>query len=100
MFIYPIRRRQKSVQIQKTYFAQSEGSVLYLAFKEKHLSDKIGLTKFCELRPKECVTVNNHGMHNVCVCIYHQNVKLMMHAVNLKESYIDLLQKLVCNIEN
>lgn len=73
---------------------------VYLAFKEKHPSDKIGLTKFCELRPKECVTVNNRGMHNVCVCIYHQNVKLMMHAVNLKESYIDLLQKLVCNIEN
>lgn len=60
---------------------------VYLAFKENYPSDKIGFTKFCELRPKECVTVNSHGMHNVCVCIYHQNVKLMMPALNLKKTY-------------
>lgn len=73
---------------------------VYLAFKEKYPSDKIGFTKFCELRPKECVTVNSRGMHNVCVCMYHQNVKLLMHAAHVKEPYTELLQKLVCNLEN
>lgn len=32
------------------------------------------------------------------VCIYHQNVKLIIHNENLKE-YTEQLQKLVCDIK-
>ena len=46
---------------------------------------KIGLSKFAELRPKECVLAGASGTHNVCVCTIHQNVKLMLSAISAGE---------------
>jgi hypothetical protein len=74
---------------------------LYQKYKETHPLDKIGLSKFCALRPLECITVGCRGTHSVCVCTIHQNVKLMVHALPVladpKVSYKDLMQKLVCS---
>ena len=53
----------------------------YLQYKSTFLDDKIGLSKFAELRLKWCRTVGQSGSH-VCVCTYHQNVKLILSAVN------------------
>ncbi|GBM01951.1 hypothetical protein AVEN_269560-1 [Araneus ventricosus] len=72
---------------------------LYVAFKEQHKDLKIGLSKFCSLRPRECVTAGNKGIHSVCVRIYHQNIKLMLHALHIHD-YISLLIKLVCSTES
>lgn len=46
-------------------------------FKENHPEMKIGKTKFFELKPKQCISVNSRGIHNVCVCRYHSNFKFM-----------------------
>ncbi|XP_071948717.1 uncharacterized protein [Antedon mediterranea] len=79
--------------------------LLLVNLKELHLEylkqtgDKIGFSKFCELRPRQCVTVNSKGMHCVCVCQQHQNVKLLVSAIPTEDNYKDLLQKLVCNVE-
>ena len=48
---------------------------LYIEFKKTYRNYKIGFSKFCELRPKLCITVNSSGTHCVCVCTYHQNAK-------------------------
>ena len=40
----------------------------------------MGFSKFAELSPKECVLAGATGTHSVCVCMIHQNVKLMMMA--------------------
>ena len=40
----------------------------------------IGLSKFCELRPKWCVTVLSSGTHSVCVCNQYQNTKLLVDS--------------------
>ena len=50
---------------------------LYVEFKNMYPDYKIGFSKFCEFRPKWCITVNSSGTHCVCVCTYHQNAKLM-----------------------
>ena len=76
----------------------------YQLFKEKYTDVKIGISKFCELRPKECITVGASGSHSVCVCTSHQNVKLMLSSFPVKEdgnslTYRDLLEKLVCSID-
>lgn len=55
----------------------------YKLFKTQNPSSKIGLTKFMELRPKNCVLPGGAGTHNVCVCTYHENVKLMISSSNL-----------------
>lgn len=53
----------------------------YEHFKEKHPEVKIGFSKFAALRPKECVLPGASGTHSVCVCAKHQNVKLMVAAI-------------------
>ena len=53
---------------------------LYQFFKEEHPDAEIGFTKFSILRPKHCVLAGSSGTHSICVCSYHQNVKLMIHG--------------------
>ena len=53
---------------------------LYAAYEEKYPQHKIGLSKFCSLRPKWCITVSHSGSHSVCVCTIHQNTKLIVEA--------------------
>lgn len=64
----------------------------------------IGFSTFCTLRPKWCVTVGAKGTHNVCVCIEHQNVKLLTTAMQIliaqKLSYQDALSKVVSTLNN
>ena len=48
-------------------------------FKEEHPSLKIGLTKFFELRPTHVILFDQIP-HQVCVCSYHENVRLLLVA--------------------
>ena len=51
---------------------------VYHEFKETFPDRKIEFSKFAESRPKHCILAGNSGIHAVCVCTIHQNVKLMM----------------------
>jgi len=75
---------------------------LYSLFKEKTEGQyKIGFSKFCELRPKWCITVGCKGTHSVCVCEMHQNAKLLLCGVGaLKLDYKTLMSIIVCDIES
>ena len=68
---------------------------MYAMFKEEHPQIKIGFSKFCSLRPKWCILVGASGSHSVCVCTIHQNVLLLVKAVNL--DYHDLIDMIVCD---
>lgn len=46
----------------------------HYVFQQQHPEIKVGLSKFCSLRPEWVRTVNSSGAHNVCVCIHHQNL--------------------------
>ena len=70
---------------------------LYAAFKEKNPEMKISFSKFASLRPKWCISVGPKGTHSVCVCSIHQNVKLMLSAINSEKDYHELLEMIVCN---
>ena len=54
---------------------------LHLEFKKLYPEHKVGFSKFCELRPKWCLTVDSSGSHSVCVCSCHQIAKLMCSAL-------------------
>ena len=56
---------------------------LYIKFKKMYPDYKIGFSKFCELRPKWCVTVNSSGTHCVCVCTCHQMLNLCVHSYQI-----------------
>ena len=71
---------------------------LYIEFKKRNLQLKIGFTKFCELRPKWCKTVASKGSHTVCVCSYHQNVKLLCSAIPGNLDYKEYMNLCVCDL--
>ena len=72
---------------------------LFLDFKKAYPTVKIGLSKFCKLRPKWMKTVNHGSMDSVCLCQYHQNVKLFVSVIPGNFEYKDILSKVVCNID-
>lgn len=80
---------------QKRYLLNNL-SELYQIFKTRHPETKLGLSTFLILRPKECLSLNTKGFHNVCVCIYHQNVKLLFNAIGEK-SIKPWIQLLICS---
>ena len=65
---------------------------LYTAFKEKHPNVNIGFSKFCALRPKQCVLAASEMTHSVCVCCAHQNVVLPVSAMDWDLTYKDLIK--------
>ena len=73
---------------------------LYTAFEEKHPNINIGFSKFCALRPKWCVLAGSKMTHSVCVCSAHQNVVLLVDAMDWDLTYKDLIKKIVCNTES
>ena len=65
---------------------------LYTAFKEKHPNVNIGFSKFCALKPKWCVLTGSKITHSVYVCSAHQNVVLLVKAMNWDLTYKDLIK--------
>ena len=73
---------------------------LFVKFKKEHPHIKICRSTFASLRPKWCVTVATSGSHSVCVCVYHQNVKLMLDACKFPTDQHSLTDKIVCDRNN
>ena len=73
---------------------------LHAAFKKEYPEVVVGLSKFCELRPKECILIGPKGTHMVCVCTMHQNAKFMLSALGIKETLHDLVDLIVCDRTN
>ncbi|XP_034253085.1 uncharacterized protein LOC117652350 [Thrips palmi] len=73
---------------------------LYALFKAEYSAGKIGLSVFCSLRPKWCVTAGAKGVHSVCVCQTHQDTKLMLHSLHIKDHYRELIKLCVCDDKN
>lgn len=69
----------------------------YGRFKEICPNLTIGFSSFASLRPKNCVLAGASGTHLVCVCLIHQNMKLMLMASKTKLTYKELLKKIVCD---
>lgn len=79
----------------------------YQLFKIKYPDAKIGFSKFASVRPPQCILAGSaHGIHTTCVCTYHQNIKLMLNAlqkleiVDRAQTYRDLMQMLLCSEPN
>ena len=72
----------------------------YQIFKNEHTHISIGKSKFAELRA-EYVLYSSDLPQNVCTCIYHENVMLILQALHRIDSIYplyshDLPNKFVC----
>jgi hypothetical protein len=72
---------------------------LYADFKKCHPNIKIGFSSFAALRPPWCVLAGSSGTHSVCVCVYHQNPKLMLMTLTRKIDLTDCLKAAVCSLD-
>lgn len=74
----------------------------FKAFKEENDDCQISFTKFTMLRPPECIlALDGAGTRNACVCMQHQNVKLIFEPMKNMlrlERYDDLLKKMMCAV--
>jgi hypothetical protein len=93
----------KRLKIQKRLLLVNVDE-LHSDYKKKYKNidgiKTFGLSAFADLRPKHVITVGSSGSHLVCVCIYHQNVKLMLSAIGLGEERHLLMDKVVCSVYN
>ena len=101
-----VRGEEGRITMQKRLIL-SNLQELYRSFKDKHPEQKIGFSKFAELRPRHCVLAGASGTHSVCVCTTHQNMKLMMQSIKLGElttsngrslqTYQHCISQAICN---
>ena len=63
----------------------------------------ISRSKFCELRPKH-IKLFDQIPHNVCVCLYHENIRLLLLALQdespLPENTSQFTELMVCDTDN
>ena len=64
------------------------------------LKNKINFSTFALLHPKWCIPVGAAGTHNICVCTYHRNVKLMLVVMNLCHNYRQIMEMCVCDVDS
>ena len=74
-----VRKAGGRVNIQKR-LVLSNLKELYRLFIDRFPCQKIGFSKFVELRPTHCVLGGASSTNSVCVCTIHQNVKLMIQS--------------------
>lgn len=83
---------------------------LFRLYKETHKSFPVSFSKFALLRPKECILAGGSGTHSVCVCVIHQNCKLLLDAINIEKltehsespigNYKNCLKQITCQNPN
>ena len=96
-----VRGAEGRITIQKRLIL-SNLRELYRLFKDKHPEQKIGFSKFAELRPRHCVLAGASGTHSVCVCTIHQ---LMMQSIKglttsngtSLQAYQHCISQAICN---
>ena len=83
---------------------------LHEQFLKDNPNNVVSISKFYQLKPREVILTNANGIHNVCVCIIHNNVELLFESSGLlysnplnlesdtnKLSYRHYMQILMCN---
>lgn len=83
---------------------------LHVIYQGMNPDNQVSFSLFAKLRPKNCILPGKSGTHATCVCVCHQNVKLMLEAINLKvltenktvklTDYKDCVKMLVCENSN
>ena len=96
-----VKQGNKRVKVQKRLlllilnqlYAEYKKQSSVLAYKT------FGFSLFASKRPANVVTVGSSGTHSVCVCVHHQNEKLMLSALHLHDER-HCMSKIVCSVYN
>ena len=70
----------QKIQLQKRHLMYSLMEA-HKMFIDEHIGVKVGKSKFAQLRPVN-VMLTGSMPHDVCLCRYHDNIKLLCDAIN------------------
>ena len=91
------KKVKRTEQTRYMLMSLKEAHVKYI---EEHPNNNIGLSKFCEMRPKNVKLFDNIP-HHVCVCSYHENVRLLLVALrehtSLAVEFHDFISQVTCD---
>jgi len=91
-----VRKGTSKIKVAKRYLMLTFREA-YESFKDYYPDDKIGFAKFAELRP-EHVCLRSSTPENVCLCIYHENIRLILLAIpDLLNSTKEFCQAITCD---
>jgi hypothetical protein len=79
-----VKKGAKRIHVQKRLILRNLKEI-FNKFKNDFPDVKTGSSKFCQLRPRHVILAGAAGTHSVCVCVQHQNIKLMADALKLNE---------------
>ena len=88
----------KGVRMQKRLIL-CNSKEFFIKYKTDYPDDKVSYSTFCSLRPRYCLFPGVSGTHSICVCVYHQNVKLILSALDTQLSYKEVIPKIVCDVD-
>ena len=71
------KKEKRTEQVRYMLMSLKEA---HFNFLKDHSNTKIGLSKFCEMR-LPCLKLFDHIPLHVCVCSYHENVRLLLVAL-------------------
>ena len=66
-------------------------------FTDEHQDLKIGISKFCKLRP-ENIKLFDQIPHTVCVCEYHENMHLTLNVLESHTNLSSILDEFVSEV--
>jgi hypothetical protein len=97
--VISVKENGERVSKRKRLVLGTLGSLFHI-YLEENPEHQLSLSKFCELRPKECVLAGQTGTHVICVCTYHENPNLMFEHARLKSENLkgvrDCRELLLC----
>jgi hypothetical protein len=76
----PVKKDDKCTHVQKRLILGNLKEIF-----NKFPDVKIDFSIFCQLRSRHAILAGAAGTHSVCVCVQHQNIKLMAEAIKLNE---------------
>ncbi|KAJ8896186.1 hypothetical protein PR048_001529 [Dryococelus australis] len=67
---HQIGEKDLAKRVKEIYYYDEAN--FYFEYTAKYPDEKLGIAKFCELFPKECITIKSRGIHSACVSTRHQ----------------------------
>ena len=100
VIIHELTSSGEKVKTMQSWYLLISLKEAYHLFKSEHDNKPVGLSKFCDLRPQN-VKLFDQIPHNVCVCMYNENVHLILQELskhtNLAATFDEFVAQLICN---
>lgn len=94
-----VRNNGKKEKVQKRYLCMTLSEVFSL-FVQEFPNNLISRSFFCELRPAY-VQLRSETPQNTCLCIYHENIRLILQSLSfLPNNFTDFLQLVTCHLDS